>query len=230
MKLPLLLSVPHAGLGVPAEVEPYSNLSSKEIAADGDEGAAEIYLPLKEEVAGFVTTGIARAFVDMNRAEDDRGRDGVVKTHTCWNVPTYEKELPPGIVEMLLHRYHRPYHWRLRVLAAAGVKLGVDCHTMAAHGPPVGPDPGKRRPAVCLSSGGGTLPDDWLEALANCFLEAFGQDVAINDPFPGGHIIREHAKELPWVQVELSRASFMTDPEKGECVFAALGQWVALDL
>ena len=40
MRLPILLSVPHAGLRVPAEAEPYCCLARDEIIADGDEGAA----------------------------------------------------------------------------------------------------------------------------------------------------------------------------------------------
>ena len=72
MTLPLLLSVPHAGLAVPPEAEPYCVLSEREIVEDGDEGAAEIY-DLESAVVAFHTTDIARAIVDMNRPEDDIG-------------------------------------------------------------------------------------------------------------------------------------------------------------
>jgi formiminoglutamase len=82
MKLPLIVSVPHAGLTVPEEVRSYCVLTPKQILADCDEGAAEIY-NLKSEAAAYITTSVARAIVDMNRAENDRGRDGIVKTHTC---------------------------------------------------------------------------------------------------------------------------------------------------
>jgi len=41
---------------------------------------------------------------------------------------------------------------------ASGVMLGIDCHTMAAKGPPIGPDPGKERPLVCLSNARRDLP------------------------------------------------------------------------
>ena len=40
MTLPLLLSVPHAGLTVPSQVENLCLLTKKEIVEDGDEGAA----------------------------------------------------------------------------------------------------------------------------------------------------------------------------------------------
>ena len=225
MKLPLLISVPHSGLTVPPEVEPYCKLNRQQIIEDGDEGAAEIYHGLRDHVAVFVTTAVARAIVDMNRAENDRRPDGVVKTHTCWNVPVYREFPPPDVVEMLLDRHYRPYHALLRELAKLGVRLGVDCHTAAAKGPPIGPGPGVERPWICLSNGDGTCPEDWIESLADCFARAFGCDVAVNDPFEGGYIIRSHASELSWVQLELSRAPFMPKQEKHERVLAALRDW-----
>ncbi|MGD8376962.1 MAG: N-formylglutamate amidohydrolase, partial [Acidobacteriota bacterium] len=108
MKLPLLLSVPHAGLKVPPEAAPYCVLEPDAIVADGDEFARPIYA-LEDEVEAFVTTEIARAIVDLNRPEDDRRPDGVVKTHTCWNVPVYRPFPPDDVIETLLECYYRPY-------------------------------------------------------------------------------------------------------------------------
>lgn len=226
MKLPLLISVPHAGLRVPPEAEPFCVLSGKEIAEDGDEGAAEIYA-LEDEVEAFTTTDIARAIVDLNRAEDDRRKDGVVKTYTCWDVPVYREFPPEDVIETLLKLYHRPYHDKLRELARPGIKLGVDCHTMAAAGPPVGPDKGRVRPLICLSNAGVTCQEDWLKSMAECLEEAFGLPVSLNHPFKGGHIIRSHANGLPWVQLEFSRAPFMELAEKRGCVLMALEAWCA---
>ncbi|MGB7061327.1 MAG: N-formylglutamate amidohydrolase [Candidatus Zixiibacteriota bacterium] len=223
MTLPLLISVPHAGLKVPPEVKELCALTEEQIVEDGDEGAAEIY-SLQEEVASFVTTHIARAIVDLNRAEDDRRADGVVKTHTIWEVPVYREPLSDESVETLLARYHRPYHQQLSTLAKKA-KLGVDCHTMAAVGPPVASDAGKQRPLLCLSNGDGTCPDTWLKQLAECFERAFQVEVSTNFPFKGGHVIRSHAHELAWVQVELSRAPFLSNDQKRSCILKALTGW-----
>ena len=223
MTLPFLLSVPHAGLTVPPEAAPYCALTHRETAEDGDEGAAEIYLGLEPLVAAFHTTDVARAIVDMNRAEDDRRRDGVVKTHTCWNVPVYRERLPESVAEGLIGRYHRPYHRRLTELAAErSARLAIDCHTMAAHGPPVGPDAGKERPWICLGNRGGTCPDAWIAALKDCFEERIGSNVTINEPFGGGYITRKHSAEMPWLQLEISRAPFLSDPDKSGMVRMAL--------
>lgn len=229
MKLPLLLSVPHAGLDVPPEAEPYCILSPEDIEKDGDEGAAEIYRPLEAQVRKFLTSDVARAIVDLNRAEDDRRKDGIVKTHTCWDVPVYDPFPPENVIETLLEKYYRPYHDRLIELAKSDdLLLAVDCHTMAAQGPPVGPDPGLERPWVCLSNGDGTCPSEWLESLQGCFEKEFGPNVSVNRPFRGGYITRTHAAEMPWLQLELSRAPFLSNREKREGVLAALTDWVEI--
>lgn len=62
MTLPLLVSVPHAGLRVPPEVAHLCALSPKEVADDGDVGAAEIYA-IEDAVAAYATTDVARAIV-----------------------------------------------------------------------------------------------------------------------------------------------------------------------
>ena len=53
MTLPFLLSVPHAGLTIPSEVEDICLLNQQDIIEDGDSGAAEIYLPLQRHVAAL---------------------------------------------------------------------------------------------------------------------------------------------------------------------------------
>lgn len=223
MNLPLLISVPHAGLDVPPEVAGDCALKIEEIIADGDEGAAEIY-DFPAQVAAFVSSPVARAIVDLNRAEDDFRKDGVIKTHTCWEVPVWRRPPGPELVELLLERYHRPYHRRISA-PDPGVALAVDCHTMAAVGPPVGPDPGVERPQVCLSDADGTLPREWFDRLHACFGATFEGVVTRNRPFRGGHVIRAHAHERPWVQLELSRAPFDSDDGKRQRVLGALRAW-----
>ena len=91
MTLPVILSVPHGGFIIPDEVRDICVLKDSDIIRDSDEGAVEIYGPLKNEVAAFFSTDIARAVIDLNRAEDDRKDDGVVKVHTCWGTQVYSK-------------------------------------------------------------------------------------------------------------------------------------------
>jgi formiminoglutamase len=220
MKLPLLISVPHAGLAAPEEVSDLCILTPEQILADSDEGAGEIYA-LDSTVARYISTDIARAFVDVNRSTEDRGPDGVVKVTTCYGHDVYCQSLPEELVDTLLNRYYRPYHRRLTALAG-NVRLGLDCHTMAPVGPPLSPDPGSVRPNVCLSNAEWTCPANLFESLATCFESAFGESVAVNTPFRGGNIIRSHAKELPWIQIELSQDPWISNSEKNRLVSEAL--------
>lgn len=224
MKLPILLSVPHAGRRIPPEVENICILRPEDIREDGDVGADEIYYPLENEVAAFVTTDIGRAIVDLNRADDDFRKDGVIKTHTCWDVPVYRT--PPGeeVIRHLLQRYYHPYHGRLTLLSKEA-KVGIDAHTMAAFGPPVAPDAGQERPPACLSNAGFTFPRTWMESLAAGLQEALGFPVSLNIPFRGGYIVRSHAAEIPWIQIEFSRAPFLDSPQKTEALLKALSGW-----
>jgi len=226
--LPLALSVPHGGLAVPAEVRDDCLLSREDIVVDGDEGAAEIYGPLAEHVEAFLAADVARAIVDLNRAEDDIRADGVVKTETIYRVPIWREPLSPDRIEELIERYHRPYHERLSRMAQRGLLLGVDGHTMAAEAPPIERNAGTPRPPVCLGDAGGdTLPPGWRDEMVACLEEAFGLPVTVNDPFSGGHITLNHTAEMPWVQIELSRAPFMSNAEKSWCVLEALRRWCA---
>ena len=223
MKLPILISVPHAGLEIPSEVRAYNLLTQKEIIEDADDGASEIYA-IESHVQAYVTTDIARVFVDMNRSENDRTKDGVVKTHTCWDVPIYNNPLPVDLIELMIKKYHRPYHEKLTD-SSSGVKYGIDCHTMADIGPPISPDPGQKRPLVCLSNADGVFPVDWLRIMKDCFQQSFQVDISLNQPFKGGNIIRTHASEMPWVQVEISRTNDLDNKQKQKKFLDAIRQF-----
>lgn len=223
MSLPLLISVPHAGIKIPPEVKELNLLTIDQIVKDGDEGAVEIF-DLENEVAAFVTTEIARAFLDMNRPENDRSSDGVVKTETIYQEPIYRKPLQEKQVNQLLTRYYHTYHRKLSRLSDS-VLLGIDCHTMAAEAPPISPDSSISRPNICLSNADGTCPEKWTSLMAECLESEFDTTVSVNHPFKGGFIIITHAAELPWLQLELSRAPFMSLSEKRLNILNAFKAW-----
>ena len=97
---------------------------------------------------------------------------------------------------------------------------------MAGIAPPVAPDPGKERPAVNLGDANGSISAKLRDSLMECFRQAFGNHrVTLNDPFSGGYIARTHAAEILWLQVELSRAFYMSNEEKTACVHEAMRNW-----
>jgi len=225
-KWPLLISLPHTGLTVPSEVSKLCLLKKEEIIQDSDAGATNIYSRLRPLVRQFICTDVARVIVDLNRAADDTGKDGVIKTHTCYDVPIYSKPLPDDIKTTLLKKYYYPYHTQLKRMASKDLVLAIDCHTMSTKGPPLGPDPGERRPLVCLSNGVGTCPEPLFIHLADNLTRIFGEEISLNNPFKGGYITQHHCREMPWVQLEISRTDSMSDEEKGIRVQKALSLFI----
>lgn len=223
MTLPILLTVPHSGRSVPWELRERICLTPLEIERDGDEEADRIY-----DLAGVVKLhhdfAIARCVLDLNRPEDDRRPDGVVKQVDIFGTAVWHPPLEEPEIEVLLARYYRPWHARVRALAEADDTLlfGLDGHTMAALAPSVARDAGAARPVACLSDGGGRFPPAWRDLLAALLAEHLGADVAINEPFKGGWITREHGRRLPWVQLELRRGGPLSVMQKHLAVKEAL--------
>lgn len=225
--LPVLISVPHAGLAVPPEVTELTILTDRDIIEDVDAGADEIYTPLQDQVAGFLKSTHARAFVDLNRSEDDFRKDGVIKTHTCWDVPVYRQQPETETITALISNYYLPYHLSLlQACKRDDIQLALDCHTMAVHGPPVGPDPGRERPFICLGNAGHTsCSREWTEALAVILEHTFGREVTVNKPFSGGYITQHYSHLKPWIQLEMSRTDAVSNGEKAAGVLRALSDW-----
>ncbi|BCS95118.1 hypothetical protein DSLASN_07500 [Desulfoluna limicola] len=218
--LPIALSLPHAGLDTPPEVRHLSLLSPEDIQKDGDEGSRDMAMRLCPYVGDFSEATVARAFVDLNRKEGDLSRDGIVKTHTCWDVPIYNKPLPPGVIDTLITTWHRPYHARLSQFARQpALRLALDLHTMAEKAPPISEDAGTRRPRLCLGNAHHSAsPKAWIETLAELAARYVDPEVHINTPFSGGWITRCHGREMPWIQVEVSREPWVSWEEKGEAI------------
>jgi N-formylglutamate amidohydrolase len=93
---------------------------------------------------------------------------------------------------------------------------------MLAVGPAIGPLAGQERPRICLGNlDGASCPDEWLERMGACLGRTFGCEVALNDPFKGGFITKSQAVHMPWMQLELSRAPFLSNNEKRARLLAA---------
>ena len=224
MTLPVLLSIPHGGDQVPEEAAGRTSLTSADIFSDGDACTREIY-DLGDQVVAVHQATIGRAFVDLNRGLDVRppeNPDGVVKSLTADRISIWPGGGPPeaDLAVTLLERYWRPYHERLKALAARPeVRLGIDCHSMAEFAPEIAPNPGEPRPLFCLSNANGaTAPDELLSALADALSESFDcprAAIRLNDPFQGGYITRWHGRRfgnggLPWVQIEMNRSWYLS--------------------
>ncbi len=221
--LPVLISIPHGGTEIPAEISGRVCITPKDQFEDGDALTREIY-GIKDNVLACVEGNIARAFVDLNRDIEDqppKNPDGVVKSMTCLGKPIYfpGQELNKKLTALLINKYYRPYHNSIQqhLESQKSIKLMLDCHTMEIVGPKISPDPGQLRPKFCLGSNfGESCEPEIVQRLAHCIKTVFdlkNEDVAIDKPFAGGYITRTYGnKPFPCIQIEMSRILYLTDP------------------
>ena len=234
--LPILVSVPHGGIVAPSETLGHCLLDERDFAIDGDTWARELYA-LRDDVIGYVDTPTPRAIVDMNRSPyGGPGPDAITKMVTIQGKQVWRDQSGPprSLAYQLISGHHWKYHQALDRLSRIlpGVQLGVDCHTMLAVGPEGAPDPGQRRPMICIGNRGGgdarsaseptTAPAELVFGLRDALQAAFRHEdvdvgeISINAPFKGGYICRRHGQygPIPWLQLELSRALYL--PGDGE--------------
>ncbi len=217
---PVLLSIPHGGDQIPSELAMYTVISKRDMLADSDAFTREIY-GIKGEVAVVVDTSIARVFVDLNRATNDlppANPDGIIKSRSCHDVQIYRDEVwhNASLVNILLEKYYHPYHQKIQAALAQNKDLALmlDCHSMEAVGPVIGPDTGIERPAVCLGSRHGqSCSAAMMQRMAGAMRRAFDlreDQLAIDRPFAGGHITKLYGNNpLPCIQIELNRGLYL---------------------
>ena len=236
MRAPMLVSAPHGGWRVPPELDDIWALSAADAFHDGDPLTARIY-DFTERVEVQLVMEFYRAVVDLNRAPDDiapANPDGVIKSHTCYNVEVYRPGCFPdeALRQELLDRYYFPYHRALaEALERNDVRLGVDCHSMAAVSPPIEADAGTPRPLICVGNLGDaagepcepfnrlSCPPEIILFVAEEFERVLAhEDVEIevpavasaNLPFSGGYITQTvGCGGTPFFQIEMSRALYL---------------------
>lgn len=237
LTLPFILSIPHGGQTVPPEAVDLCALTEEGIFNESDAFTPEIYT-MGEAVLGEATQDVARVIVDLNRPRQEmppQKVDGAVKALTSFGEPVWRSGIPPDqeFMEALLERYYDPYHRRLEALLDARreeVRLFIDCHSMAAVGPPIANDAGKERPLICLSNMGNkvgvssrlrrtSLPSQVLQKLGRIMADVFAEDIGLlghgdpillNTPFQGGYITQHYSSLGFWViQIELSKDLYL---------------------
>ncbi len=218
--IPLLITIPHGGRKIPSEVKDQLAVNSRQIFEDMDPFIRDIF---NLEGIPVIAADMARCVIDLNRARGDvppKSQDGIIKSHTCHGVQIYKDGCFPNtdMLNRLVKRYYEPFHRKIvKTLTSGHFQLALDCHSMAAIGPEIAPDTGEERPMICLSNADGqSCSPEWMEIMADSFRQAFDLEkdqVTINHPFKGGYITRTYGnRPCPWVQVELNRDLYLTDP------------------
>lgn len=226
-RLPVVLSVPHAGRAYPGWLLERARHGHKSLAALEDPLVDRLVWRAIGLGAGAVIAQAPRAAIDCNRAEDEidpatirghrrtrpspraRGGLGIVPSRTAahgqlWREPIRTEELEGRLAEA--HRpYHRAIHDQVQLLLARfGCALLLDCHSMP---------PAKGAAQVIFGDRFGRSAAPWLMAEALAIATEVGFTAAANDPFAGGHVLDRHGsphKGVHALQVEVDRRCYLT--------------------
>ena len=162
--LPIVQSIPHAGLSVPPSVAERLSIDDVTIYNECDLWNDQIFdfahpsLGAEAAALAVVDMPIARVLIDANRPPDSLDNpDGAVKSQTSYGDSIYAKALGRDEQQRLLGEEWQPFHASLDAALrghAGDARLFLDCHNMAQHGPSAYGDPGQVRPLLCIANFG----------------------------------------------------------------------------
>jgi N-formylglutamate amidohydrolase len=221
---PLLISVPHAGIFVPAGI--LSGFTERaRMLPDTDWHTDRLYDFADGLGASLLVATHSRYVIDLNRPPDDQplypgaNNTGLCPTMLFDGTPIYMpgKEPDDAEVQRRLHETWRPYHQRLadsldQLLNRHGVALLYEAHTIRSRVPRLFEG---RLPDLNLGTAGGASASHELEArmFAVC-QSARNYSSVLNGRFKGGYITRHYGRpqaNIHAVQLELSQRNYMDE-------------------
>lgn len=267
--LPILVSTPHSSGHVPYWIlarmlqtgESEAGLRRR-LFKEGDPFTDALFNIPDADIT--VNASASRFVADLNRDRNEGGENGVIKLTdfdrrafypTGYNLSSRERE-------MRLAQYYDPYHAALARAFLGGredgsgkIRFFLDGHSMTAHGPAIGPDQGRPRPALCIGNFGDTegdpaggpvscspplargIRDKLAQLLKDPIAESgIAEGPALNHPFDGGHILRRYSLapfSVPGVMIEVNRALYLDEesltpiPGRVEAISKAMARLAA---
>ncbi|MEO6917811.1 MAG: N-formylglutamate deformylase [Collimonas sp.] len=223
-RLPLLVSMPHAGEHIPEDIRATMSAPALDIA-DTDWHMPQLYDFLEEIGASILVATHSRYVIDLNRPRDNvnlyPGQDttGLCPVDTFHKEPLYQEGRSPDDTEIQrrITNYWQPYHQQLeqelqRMRAEHGVAMLWDAHSIASVVPRFFEG---RLPDLNLGTASGASCAPELEQqLQQVAAQATGYSHALNGRFKGGHITRHYGKpqqNIHAVQLEQTQITYMEE-------------------
>ena len=222
---PLLISLPHDGSTIPAELAARMTASARR-APDTDWHVSKLYAFARDLGASVLVPEYSRYVVDLNRPPDDTSLyPGQNTTGLCPAVQftgeaVYLDGQAPAADEVAarVERYWRPYHDALRgelerLHARDGRVVLWEGHSIRGSDLPFLFE--GRLPDLNLGTGAGSSCSPALQRQLESTLAAQdGYDWVANGRFKGGHITRHYgdpARGIEAVQLEISQRNYMDE-------------------
>lgn len=236
---PVLLSVPHAGRDYPSELVANLRVPPADLLRLEDRYADRLVQPAIS--AGFATivAHSPRAWIDLNRAEDDidlqmlepkgrplvanpsaktRGGLGLVprRLQSCGEL--WRRPWSGDDVSQRIGQVHRPFHNAVANLLAAmharfGIAVLLDVHSM----PPIPPrvmagNDVATLPKIVVGDRFGRSAASLYAELALAHVRREGLAGALNNPYPGDFILGRHGAPVRGIhalQLEVCRSLYL---------------------
>lgn len=228
-QVPILISVPHCGIGFPNELKDQykSNLASS--PDDTDWFVDKLYNFAPSMGMTMISAVYSRWVIDLNR--DPRSKplysDGRIITGLCpatnfLGEPIYNDEretVDQKEITRRLEQYYLPYHTKVQELlnelkTKFGKVLLWDCHSIRQFVPTIH---NQKFPDLILGDADGTSAE---ASLSETVLKHFGTtnySHQHNSPFKGGTITRHFGnprENQHALQLEMTKVNYMDDAEK----------------
>src|SRR5882672_1629991 len=230
-ELPVLVSIPHTGVRMPAEIS--RDLASDEMRAGAmaDWHLDELYAFLPELGVDVVHAVYHRFVVDLNRPPEQKplypGRfeTTLVPLETFHGEQVYARPPSAAEIERRLQVYHEPYHAFLRSRLDAKVKNFGHCYLIDAHSVASRANRlhGTLVQDVFLGDRDGTTCDPWFTDLVDDAFRKRQLKVSRNAPYKGGYITAHYGDDdlVQALQIEMCQRLYMTEGEPATAVGSA---------
>ncbi len=230
--VPLLVSMPHIGTHIPAELQVQYMPRALQVE-DTDWHLHTLYNFLEELGASVLTPTTSRYVIDLNRPPDDApmypgaSNTELCPTHFFSGEPLYQPGHAPGPAERLRRReaYWQPYHSALadelaRLKALHGFALLWDAHSIHSELPWLFDG---RLPDLSIGTANGASADARIADAAVHACAAFPHiSSVLNGRFKGGYITRHYGQpsngihaiqlEMCWHLYMQEKAPYTYDP------------------
>lgn len=227
--VPIILSVPHCGVGFPNELKDQFVADKMAAPDDTDWYVQDLYNFVSDMGITIIHANYSRWVIDLNRDPEskalyDDGRIITALTPTTDffgdNIYLDERFHPNNAeVDRRLEAYYWPYYKQLEELLQArneqfGKVLLWDAHSIRHFVPTIRKE---IFPDMILGNNDGKSADTTLIETALNTLRSGSYQINHNEPFKGGHITRYFGKPIENVhalQLEMNKILYMDDTEK----------------
>ncbi|MFJ4345965.1 N-formylglutamate deformylase [Pseudomonas sp. NPDC089401] len=222
-RLPLLISMPHAGLTLTPAVDKGLVEAARSLP-DTDWHIPLLYDFAREMGASVVAAEYSRFVIDLNRPDDDQplyagATTGLYPSTLFDGEPLFKEGLAPSAEERerYLETIWRPYHETIRnelarLREAHGYALLWDAHSIRSQ---IARLFDGKLPDFNLGTFNGASCDPHLaKRLQDVCAEAKDYSHVLNGRFKGGHITRHYgdpANHVHAVQLELAQCTYMDE-------------------